>query len=184
MSIKSADRHFSSSRYFVKWLSEQPRYLYIIDLRVSAATSRQDVASVDDSITTGLVTASITSKVQIQSLDLSDVSLSSHGCHAIGFVDHALSCSHLGVEEARRDDIYTSEFAPFSGQRLAQVCDSCLCGVVDLGQSVRKSMELREESVLTGWSTGTLTICAEILDVMIKFPLPCFLNCSPAYLAQ
>lgn len=82
-----------------------------------AAPSRQDVTSIDDSIATGLVTASITSEIKIESLDLSDVSLSAHGCHAIGFVDHALSCSHLGVEEARRDDVDTSELAPFSGQR-------------------------------------------------------------------
>ena len=80
-----------------------------------AAPSRQDVTSIDDSITAGLVTASITSKVQIQSLDLSDVALSAHGCHAVGFVDDALSCSHLGVEEAWRDDVYSSKLAPLSG---------------------------------------------------------------------
>ena len=100
-SIQSADRHcFSFSIFVVQWLLQQPRHLYIIDLQSFAASSRQDVTSVDDSITAGLVTASITSKVQIQSLDLSDVALSAHGCHAVGFVDDALSCSHLGVEEA------------------------------------------------------------------------------------
>jgi hypothetical protein len=62
--------------------------------------SRQDVTSIDNSIAAGLVTASITSEIQIESLDLSDITLSAHGCHAIGFVDHTLSCSHLGVEEA------------------------------------------------------------------------------------
>lgn len=37
---------------------------------------------------------------------------------------------------------------------------------------------------LTGWSTGTLTTCADMLEVMIKFPFPCSLKTSPAYLAQ
>jgi hypothetical protein len=116
--------------------------MYILDLQEFAASLWQDVTSIDNSIATGLVTASITSKVQVKSLDLSDITLSAHGCHAICFVDHALSCSHLGVEEARRDDVYTGEFAPLSGQRLAQVSDGCLCGVVDLGNYVRESIKL------------------------------------------
>jgi len=112
--IKSADRQLFSRHAFVQWLLQQPRHLYIIDLQLLASSSRQDVTSIDDSITAGLVTASITGKVQIESLDLSDITLSAHGCHAVGFVDDALSRSHLGVEEARRDDVYTSKLAPFS----------------------------------------------------------------------
>jgi len=37
---------------------------------------------------------------------------------------------------------------------------------------------------LTGWSTGTLTICAEILDVIMRLPKPWCLKTAPAYLAQ
>lgn len=40
------------------------------------------------------------------------------------------------------------------------------------------------EDVLTGWSTGTLTMCDDILPVMMRLPFPCFLNTSPAYFAQ
>ena len=98
-----------------------------------------------------MVAAGVAGQIQIQSLDFSDIALSSHRCHAVGFIDDTLRCAHLGVEKARRDDVDTGELAPFSGKRFAQVGHGSLCRIVDLRENVRILEARCHEGTVAYW---------------------------------
>lgn len=73
----------------------------------------------------------ITPKIQIQPLDLLDMPLPPQHRHAVRLVQRRLSRPHLSVEEARRHNVHAGELAPLAGQRLAEVVDEGLGGVVN-----------------------------------------------------
>ena len=97
-----------------------------------ATASRQRIATIDDSITSSLVRAGVRRKVQIQALYFTNMSLSTKWCHSIGFILYSRSSTHLGVEEAGRDDIDSGKVPPFACERSAKVSDSGFGSVVDL----------------------------------------------------
>jgi hypothetical protein len=109
------------------------------------------------------------------------------------------SCTHGSVEESadskasaaetaserllyspRRDGVDTSEEAPVAGDRLAEVDDGGLRGVVGGLEdwTVNSDRSLVLKGRLT-WSRGTLTICAEMEVVAMKLPEPCASKMGP-----
>ena len=147
------------------------------------STSRQDVTAIYDHVTPSLVRRCIACQIEIQALDLVNISLPPKWSHAIRLIDASWRCTHLRVEETRRDHVYSCKLSPLPRKALAKMVHRGFCRVVDLSMLV-EVVGMTEGMQHTGWSTGTLTICAEILEVMIRLPNPCRLNIAPAYLAQ
>lgn len=90
----------------------------------------QNIATVNEHITTSHVGGGVTCKVQVKTLDLLGVALSAKGSHPVSLIDRKWTSTHLGVKESRRDDVDASEFTPLTGQRLSKVGDVGLGSVV------------------------------------------------------
>jgi len=138
---------------------------------------RQNIPTVANDVASSLVRRCIAREVEIQPLDLAYTALPPQWRHAVRFIDDLWRSAHLGVEETRRHDVDASKLSPLSRQTLAEVRDGCLGRVVDLGTNKVREREscICLGIIRTGWSTGTFTMCAEMLEVMIRLPNPCFL---------
>ena len=122
---------YSISVYTYEVCAEVYSSLFYFRLSKITFLSRQNIASVDDNIASSHVSRSITGKIEIEALYFLRVALSPHGRHAVSLIDAQRASAHLSIEEARRDNINPSEFAPLTGKRLSKVSDICLCGIVD-----------------------------------------------------
>lgn len=77
---------------------------------------RQSVAAVNNHVSSGRICRGIAGKVQVQALDLLDMSLPPQDGHSVRLVLDCPSCgAHAGVEEARRNAVYASKLSPLAG---------------------------------------------------------------------
>jgi hypothetical protein len=88
--------------------------------------------------------------------------------------------SSVFSDSPRRQCVDAGKEAPVTRDRLAEVDDGSLRGVVR-GLETRSSTAARihENSSLLTWSRGTLTMCAEIEVVAMKLPEPCASKMGP-----
>lgn len=92
---------------------------------------RKHISSINKQVATRHVSRSVTRKVKIKALDLLHMALSSQYSHAVRLVKCLRTCTHLCVEESRRNNIHASEFAPFPSEGLSEMCDKGFAAVVD-----------------------------------------------------
>lgn len=59
------------------------------------------------------------------------MALSAENRHPIRLIERQWAGSHLGIEEAWRDDIDSGKLAPLSSQGLAEMCNKSFSAIVD-----------------------------------------------------
>lgn len=92
--------------------------------------SRKHIPPIDQNITPRHEARRLAPQVQIHPLNLLDMPLPPQRRHAIRLLQRQLARAHLGVEEARRDDVDARKLAPLPRERLAKVRDERLGRVV------------------------------------------------------
>jgi hypothetical protein len=90
------------------------------------------VATVDDDVGTSAVGAGIGGQVHVGTLELSSLSVTAHGDHAVPEILSLLvnEVGETSIDVAGGDGVDTSKVAPLVGQRLGEMDAASLCNVV------------------------------------------------------